>query len=386
MKIDNNLTELLNLPQSSVISWIPVEDSICFHIQLNNNGTKCPHCHSVTTEFNQNRPILVRDLPVFGKPVYLRVPRRQFYCRKCQRYSTEFLEWLNWKRRHTQRYEANIFERIKGASIEKVAQEEGMSFDEVEGIFKYICQSKIKKKWESTKRISIDEIAMRKGHKSFKTVVSDLETGRLIEVIDGHSQELIIKKLSEQPLELREMVEEVCIDMWGGFAKIIPQIFPNAQQVTDRFHVMKPLINEFKKIANQVGIKEWKKLALILKNKQQLDQQEVEELEQLLNKSKRLRTAYNFKEEFRQIYEDAETVEKGKEEFTKWLKKANCVYGKVIQTIQNHLDTICNYFLSRSSSGIMEGINNKIKQIKRQGYGFTNFENFRLRLLASFID
>ncbi len=160
MKIENNLTELLSLPQSSVVSWTPVEDSICFHIQLNNNGTKCPHCHSITTEFNQNRPILVKDLPVFGKAVYLRVPRRQFYCRKCQRYSTENLEWLNWKRRHTQKYEAKIFERIKGASIEKVAQEEGMSFDEVEGIFKYVCQSKIKKKWEQTKRISIDEIAL----------------------------------------------------------------------------------------------------------------------------------------------------------------------------------------------------------------------------------
>lgn len=149
---------------------------------------------------------------------------------------------------------------------------------------------------------------------------------------------------------------------------------------------MKPLINELKKIANQAGIKEWKKLALILKNQKQLNQQQLEELEQLLNKSKRLRCAYNFKEEFRRIYEDTETVEKGKAEFTKWLKEASCIYGKVIQTIQNHLDTICNYFLSRSSSGIMEGINNKIKQIKRQGYGFTNFNNFRLRLLACFID
>ncbi len=80
---------------------------------------------------------------------------------------------------------------------------------------------------------------------------------------------------------------------------------------------MKPLVNELKQIANQVGIKKWKKLALILKNKQHLNQKELEELEQLLNKSKRLRKAYNFKEKFRQIYEDTETVEKGQEEFTK---------------------------------------------------------------------
>ena len=96
--------------------------------------------------------------------------------------------------------------------------------------------------------------------------------------------------------------------------------------------------------------------------------------------------AYNYKEEFHKIYEESKTVEQGKKEFTKWLEKASCVYGQVINTIQNHLDTICNYFLSHSTSGIMEGINNKIKQIKRQAYGFTNFDNFRLRLLACFIN
>ncbi|MEG4231419.1 transposase, partial [Microcoleus sp. Pol11C3] len=67
-----------------------------------------------------------------------------------------------------------------------------------------------------------------------------------------------------------------------------------------------------------------------------------------------------------------------------WLQKAPKIYGKVIQTISDHLPTICNYFISHSTSGTMEGINNKIKLIKRQGYGFTNFENFRLRLLSAF--
>jgi len=86
------------------------------------------------------------------------------------------------------------------------------------------------------------------------------------------------------------------------------------------------------------------------------------------------------------IYETSEIVESGKERFTKWLEKASLVYGQVITTITNHLDSICNYFLSHASSGVMEGINNKIKQIKRQAYGFTNFDNFRIRLLACFAD
>ncbi len=74
--------------------------------------------------------------------------------------------------------------------------------------------------------------------------------------------------------------------------------------------------------------------------------------------------------------------EDGKTEILRWLKKAQTVYCDVIQTVRNHLDGICNYFLSRTTSGVMEGINNKLKLIKRQVYGFTNFENFRARLLA----
>lgn len=384
--MESHLTELLGLPEVSVVSFCRVEDSICLHLQLKNTGINCPHCHYYTIEINQTRPVAVRDLSVFGNKVYLRVPRRQFYCPECQRYSTERLEWIDWQRRHTQRYEDKIFERIKGSSIEKVAQEEGLSFDEIEGIFNQVSRRHVKKNWELVDRISIDEIAMRKGHKNFKTVVGDLKRGKLIEVINGHTQESIIEKLMEQPLEVREAVQEVSIDMWGGFDKIIPQVFPNAEIVTDRFHVMKPLIKELNIIAKQVGIREWKKKALLLGNKEQLTAEQLEELNQLLLTSKRLTKAYYYKEEFRQIYETSQTVEEGHERFTKWLRLAAQVYGQVIQTIQNHLDSICNYFLSRTSSGAMEGINNKIKQIKRQAYGFTNFDNFRLRLLACFAD
>jgi len=355
--MENNLTQLLDIPNVKVVGLTIIEGIICFHIELNNSEIECPHCHSLIAGLHQTRQILIRDLSVFGKPTYLKVPRRRYYCRKCQRYSTERLEWLDWRRQHTQRYEAHIFDRIKGANIETVSQQEGISFDEVEGIFKHRAKSQIQSEWTPTKRISIDEIAQHKGHKDFKTVVSDLDQGKLIEVINGHNQEIITQTLMEQPLDIRKIVEEVSIDMWGGFASIIPQIFPNAVIVTDRFHVVKPLLNELKIIVNQVGIRGRNNLKLILTNKQDLNQQELAELEQLLQKSNRLRTAYNYKEEFRRIYEDSQTVEEGREEFTKWLQKAANIYGKVIETIRNHLDTICNYFLNRTTSGIMEGIN-----------------------------
>jgi len=382
--MDSHLTALLNLPEVSVESVFWIEGSICLNVQLMNRGIYCPHCHSYTTEINQNRPVLVRDLPCFGNVIYLRVPRRQFYCSKCQRYSTELLTWIDWQRRHTQRYEANIFERVIGSGIEKVAQSEGLSFDEIEGIFNHVSSQRVKKNWEPVRRLSLDEIGMRKGHKNFKTVVSDIDRGKLISVINGHSTDAMIAALIEQPIEVREAVEEVSIDMWGGFDKVIAEIFPNAKIVTDRFHVMKPLIKELNLIARQVGIKGFKKRAILLSNRDNLTEEQLTELKKLLSCSSRLRQAYESKEKFREIYETSQTVEEGKQRFKDWLKEAREVYGQVITTIQDHLDSICNYFISHSSSGVMEGINNKIKQIKRQAYGFTNFENFRMRMLACF--
>ena len=84
-----------------------------------------------------------------------------------------------------------------------------------------------------------------------------------------------------------------------------------------------------------------------------------------------LRIAYELKEEFRQIYQTARTPESGKRRFQTWLNHAQQLYQESSQTIRDHKDGICNYFINHSSSGAMEGINNRIQLIKRQGYGNT---------------
>ncbi len=234
--------------------------------------------------------------------------------------------------------------------------------------------------------MSIDEISQRKGHKDFATVVCDIERGKLVEVIDSHQQEDIIKVLKQQPIEVRERVEEVSVDMWGGFPKVVQEVFPNARLVFDRFHVMKPVNEELNKVRKQTAMTVKGSKFILLKNGVNLTTSEQTKLAPILRHSQRLKLAYELKEEFREIFETCNTVEDGKEQLLRWLKKARSVYCDVLTTIRNHLDGICNYFLSRTTSGVMEGINNRLKLIKRQAYGFVNFDNFRARLLACFSD
>lgn len=196
----------------------------------------------------------------------------------------------------------------------------------------------------------------------------------------------MIEALKQQPLQVREQVTEVSVDMWGGFPKVVREVFPNAQLVVDRFHVMQALTKELNTIRKQTRVTEQGARFLILKNGVDLEEADREKLGRILKLSRRLREAYELKEDFRKIYEKQLTVEEGEYEFKQWLRKAGKVYSDVINTIKRHLPEICNYFKSRTTNGVMEGINNRIKLIKRQAYGFTNFNNFRMRLLACFSD
>jgi transposase len=128
--------------------------------------------------------------------------------------------------------------------------------------------------------------------------------------------------------------------MWGGFPKVVREVFPNAKLVVDRFHVMQALIKELNTIRKQTRVTEKGARFLILKNKVDLKESEKEKLERILKCSSRLRQAYKLKEDFREIYESQLTIEEGAERFKRWLRKARKIYGDVIGTIRNHLPEI----------------------------------------------
>jgi len=139
-----HLDYLLDLPGVKVETCTQIEGQIYFQLSVVALGIVCPHCNKYTEELHQNRPILARDLSVFGRSVYLQVSRRQFYCPSCQRYSTEKLEFLDQKKRHTQRYEQNIYARVQQSSMEQIGREEGLSYDEIKGMFVHVHSGKKK--------------------------------------------------------------------------------------------------------------------------------------------------------------------------------------------------------------------------------------------------
>ena len=230
--------------------------------------------------------------------------------------------------------------------------------------------------------MSLDEFARRKGQGKFATILTDLDKSSLLEVVDSHKSDDIIAALKQQPLDIREGVEEVCVDMWGGFPKVIREVFPNAKIVVDRFHVQKLVNKSLNKIRLALNLKGLRNRCLLMKNQTNLTNEEKEELELILSFSPSLRMAHELKEELIAIYNSDITSCGGMRKMKKWLISASVMLRSAADTLDSHLSEICNYFNNRTTSGVTEGINTRIKLIIRQSYGFKNFDMMKEKLLA----
>ena len=142
--MDFHLDTLLNLPDIVADSYSITLDTIVIKVRLVNDGINCPNCNKYIHKLHQIRPILVRDLSIFGQVVYLKVPRRQFYCTNCKTSPTESLSWLNKKQRQTNRYQEYIYERVKELTVKQVSENEKMSEDAIQDIFHKVASSKKK--------------------------------------------------------------------------------------------------------------------------------------------------------------------------------------------------------------------------------------------------
>jgi len=129
------LEQVLDLPDISIESYTLIENVLCLKLNLLNHQISCPHCQQSSHEINQIKPILVRDLPAFGKIVYLKIPRRQFYCKRCKKYPTEPLEFLGKRRTYTLRYEQYVYRKVLHSSVAQVSREEALTEEIVQGIF-----------------------------------------------------------------------------------------------------------------------------------------------------------------------------------------------------------------------------------------------------------
>jgi transposase len=121
----------------------------------------------------------------------------------------------------------------------------------------------------------------------------------------------------------------------------------------------------------------------LLKKQEDLNEKNKEKLKEVENVAPELMRMYEIKEELRKIFESEITADEALWKFVEWLESAYKYFPKSCQTIRRWLEEILAYFEHRTTQGVVEGINQKIKLIKRRAFGFMNFNNFRRRILLN---
>lgn len=143
--------DLVNLPKVRVRSVVREGEAIFLQLGFRDEEVPCTHCGQKTDELNQIRTVRVRDLPISGQLVYLQVPRRQFYCKNCQQYFTEELDFIEAGQKFTKRYEDYIYQRVMTSTVEQVKREEDLSWHQVNRLHQRVYERKKKEIGDESK-------------------------------------------------------------------------------------------------------------------------------------------------------------------------------------------------------------------------------------------
>jgi transposase len=355
----------------------------------------CPHCLKKRQVVNQTYERQFRDLPIAGKEVYLHLSQRQFYCPDCDRHFNERFHFVDPKRTMTRRYERHVYECCKASTIQKVSAQENLVWQTVNEI----CQRGARKELEErpvskVRAVGMDEFAIKKGHRDYATVIVDLERVEIIDILEYRDQAKLIEYFKNRGVEWCEGIEVFCSDMWQGFINTAKAVFPHATLVVDRFHFFsylnKAVDSQRKNLRRLFKDQEdFKRLKwALLKNAENLTPDQKKKLDRALLLSPQLKLIYEHKEKFRAIFNQHLTREQGEIALTQWIEEAkkmkNNYLNKFLYMLNDWKEYVLNYFTYRVTTSVIEGINNSIKTVKRMGYGFRNFANFKQRVLISF--
>lgn len=390
------ITKLLNLPGVLVEDSQETAEILILSVIVKKKTAVCPRCGQISHRLHQNKKHLVKDLPMGNRAVILSVNRRRFKCENCQKPFSETLDFVGNKKSFTYRYAQSITEQVIHSDVNNVAKNNRLTDEEVWSMVMAVAQEIMPIDVKKLKRLGIDEISLVKGQGKFIVVLVDLETHKLVGLVSERQQSEIEKTMKQWGEKVLLQIEEVSMDMTGNYKSLVGKICPNAAVTVDRFHVTKIVHEELnqaridqKQTATLLNAKEKSKLFTslkgskytLLKGANKLSPKQKEKLKEVTEASPLVGMMHSLKEEFHQIFEESQNLGEGTLKIIDWLKKAEPYYQKSVQTIKRWLAEVVGYFERRTTNGVVEGINNKLKVLKRCGFGFRNFNNFEIRAL-----
>ncbi len=342
----------------------------------------------------------VRHLDAFGRSVLLHVHTHRYQCRRCRKSFIPPLPGIQRYRHSSEPFRKAIYQRHRdGIAGSVLAHREGIGSASVERFYHEYTEIKAGERSDGVcpPVLGIDEHSIhrkrtrhRRGTK-FATTLCNLRNHRVFDIVEGRDPQDLDAYFTT--LKGKENVRVICMDLSSSYRAVVRRHFPNAKIVADRFHVIRVIQQHFMDLVRQIvpQVKNHRGYLAALRTRPEklfpaqkatlqklfADHPALEPIYQQMNKTSQLMrtknvTAQQARKLIPQLLDLIDTL------------KASSFAPLVTlaKTLANWDEAIVCMWRFSKSNGITEGFHRKMKLIQRRAYGFKNFENYRLRVIA----
>lgn len=286
------------------------------------------------------------------------------------------------------------------STVQDVGVKEGLSYDSVLGALERRISSEVDwGRYESLGVMGLDEIALKKGHRDFVVIATArLSDGHLgiLGVLKNREKDTIVAFLRSIPMRLLQTIHTVCCDMYEGFTEAVRQEIKTAQIVVDRFHVAVKYRDavdelrkqELKRLKHELDEAAYKALKgsmwAFRRQRKDWTSEDRQVLRRLFAHAPTLKLAYQLQEQLTTIFDQPLSKPVAKRKIRAWVKRVKksglSCFDDFLSTLNHWWEEITNFFTQRANSGFVEGLNNKIKVLKRRCYGLFNLNHIFQRI------
>lgn len=367
-------------------------------LPLKRRRMRCSECGQLVSSVHDHVERWVRDLPVLDATTHLLVVRRRVLCPTCGP-KLEYLPWLERYARVTSRLAESVARLCQVLPIKHVANYYNLNWKTVKAIDKrYLAKTLGPVDLTGVRVLAMDEFAIRKGHR-YATLIVEPYTKRALWLGRGNSRESIRPFFELLGINGCRRIEAVAMDMSAAFANEVRAQCPDAHIVYDLFHVVAKYGRE---VVDRVRVDEANRLFedkkarkiikssrwLLLRNPENIkrDADQIR-LQELLDANQALMAVYVLKSDLKRLW-DFRCPKTALRFWGEWYQRV--MQSKVAplmrfaRLLKPYLSGIISHSLYPLHTSLLEGINNKIKVIKRMAYGFLDDEYFFLKIRAAF--
>ena len=399
----NFITNLLGIKDKNIIILDVLDAGTHKEIiaKLDYPAPKCPHCHGQMAKYDFQKESKIPYLECAGYKMLIRLKKRRFRCTDCGKMTVSETSLV--KKNHQiativkQKIAQKLMERL---SMTAIAESLDVSTSTVIRKLKEF-EFKTDLSFLPT-HMSWDEYSFKKGKMSF--IAQDFDSLKIVTILDGRTQATIRNHFLRYSRQVRNQVKVITMDMFSPYYDIARKLFPSAKIVLDRFHIVQHLSRAMNRvrvqIMNQLDRKSHEYRAI--KRYWKLIQQDSQKLSDKrfyrpifrmhLTNKEILEKLLSFSQELREHYELYQLLlfhfqEKLTNHFfgliEDTISSVNPIFLTVFKTFLKEKDKIINALELPYSNAKLEATNNLIKVIKRNAFGFRNFDNFKKRILIA---